>query len=568
MPNPSMLDQDHTIGPESETNNDSSESFGDILSQYEQSHSHRAEEGAKGLEGTVVAVSGESVFLDIGFKTEGIIPLAEFQSSGDTVKPGDKLPVSIKGRDPEGYYELSRIKVERPKDWSSLEKAFADKAAIAGVVSAVVKGGVSVDVGVRAFMPASRSGAKDAAEMEKLVGQEIRCRIIKLDVADEDVVVDRRAVLEDEERAAKDRRYSEVKEGETIRGTVRSLTEYGAFVDIGGVDALLHVADISWGRINKPADVLTVGQQIETKVLKVDPAKRRISLGMKQLQPHPWDLASEKYKAGDRVQGSVTRVADFGAFVELEKGVEGLIHLSEMSWSKKVRKPADVVKAGDQVDVVILGVNQADRRISLGLKQALGDPWAGIAQKFPVGSVAEGTVTSLQRFGAFIQLVEGVEGMIHVGDISAEKRINHPQDVLKMGQVVKAQVLEIDAEKRRLRLGMKQLVPTSLDEYIAEHKEGDVVTGRMTDVSGGRARVELGEGIQGFCRISSESAEPEEKPSDPSANLSSLTSMLEAKWKGGRGGPAKREPARSGQIRSFKIVKLDAAGKKIDLEIA
>jgi small subunit ribosomal protein S1 len=562
-----MLDQDRATGPESQTTNEPAESFGDLLSQFEQSHSHKPEEGGKGLEGTVVAISGESVFLDIGFKIEGIIPLAEFQKAGDTVKRGDKLAVSIKGRDPEGYYELSRIRVERPKDWSSLEKAFADKAAIAGTVSGVVKGGLSVDVGVRAFMPASRSGARDAAEMEKLVGQEIRCRIIKLDVADEDVVVDRRAILEEEERAAKDRRYSEVKEGETVRGTVRSLMDYGAFVDIGGVDALLHVADISWGRVNKPSDALAVGQEIEARVLKVDPAKKRISLGLKQLQPHPWDLVSEKYKTGDRVHGTVTRVADFGAFVELERGVEGLIHLSEMSWSKKVRKPSDVVKAGDQVDVVVLGVNQADRRISLGLKQTLGDPWAEVAQKFPVGAVVEGNVISLQKFGAFVQVAEGVEGMIHVGDISPEKRINHPQDVLKMNQAVKAQVLEIDAEKRRLRLGMKQLVPTSLDEYIAEHKEGDVVTGRMTDVSSGRARVELGEGIQASCRLSAE-AEREEKSVQPSADLSSLTSMLQAKWKGGASGPAKREPARAGQIRSFRIVKLDAAGKKIELEIA
>src|ERR1017187_4003011 len=256
------------------------------------------------------------------------------------------------------------MKVERPKDWSSLEKAFADKTAIAGVVSAVVKGGVSVDVGVRAFMPASRSGAKDAAEMEKLIGQEIRCRIIKLDVADEDVVVDRRAVLEEEERAAKERRYTEIKEGEIVEGTVRSLTDFGAFVDIGGVDALLHVADISWSRVNKPADALSAGQQVRVKVLKVDPAKRRISVGMKQLQPHPWELVAEKYKVGDRVKGSVTRVAEFGAFVELDKGVEGLVHLSEMSWSKKIRKPSDVVKAGDQVDVVILGVNRSEEHTS------------------------------------------------------------------------------------------------------------------------------------------------------------------------------------------------------------
>lgn len=569
MPNPSMLDQDRVTAPGSQTNNEPGESFGDILSEFEQSHSHKAEKGGKGLEGTVVSVTAESVFLDIGYKTEGIIPVAEFQKAGVTVKPGDKYQVSSKGRDPEGYYELSLLKVERPKDWSSLEKAFADKAAILGVVTAVIKGGVSVDVGVRAFMPASRSGAKDAAEMEKLIGQEIRCRIIKLDVADEDVVVDRRAVLEEEERAVKERRYSEVKEGENITGTIRSVTDYGAFVDIGGVDALLHVADISWGRVNKPSDVLTVGQQIEAKVLKVDPAKRRISLGMKQLQPHPWDLAGEKYKVGERVRGSVTRVTDFGAFVELERGVEGLIHLSEMSWSKKARKPSDVVKAGEQVEVVVLGVNLADRRISLGLKQAMGDPWADVTQKFNAGTIVEAPVVSLTKFGAFVQIAEGVEGMIHVGDISAEKRINHPQDLLKVGQIVKAQILEVDLEKRRLRLGMKQLIPTSLDEYIAEHQEGNVVTGRMTEVSGGRARVELGEGIQATCKLPAEQAAQDDKPADSKADLSSLSSMLAAKWKGGRGGGvAKNEPPRAGQIRSFRIVKLDGAAKKIELELA
>ena len=373
MSNPSMLDQDRPVDPKSPTTTEPNESFGDILSEYEQSHTHRIrEEGKRGLEGTVVAITGESVFLDIGFKTEGTIPLADFQSTGDTVKPGDKLPVSIKGRGPDGYYELSRIHVERPKDWSSLEAAFANKSAIAGVITAVVKGGVSVDVGMRAFMPASRSGARDAAEMEKLVGQEIRCRIIKLDIADEDLVVDRRVILEEEERVNKEQRYSQVKEGDIVNGTIRSLTDYGAFVDIGGVDALLHVADISWARVNKPADVLKAGDQVQAKILKVDPAKKRISLGLKQLQPHPWDLVAEKFKVGDRVTGSVTRVAEFGAFVELEKGIEGLVHLSEMSWSKKVRKPSDVVKPGDQVEVVVLGVNAGDRRISLGLKQAIG----------------------------------------------------------------------------------------------------------------------------------------------------------------------------------------------------
>jgi small subunit ribosomal protein S1 len=570
MPKSSILDQDPSAGPDSQINSEPVESFADILSQYEQTSSHAGEE-RRGFNGTVVAVTAESVLVDIGFKTEGILPLADFTKAGETVKRGDKIPVSIKGRDPEGYYELSRMKVERPRDWSALEKAFADKAPIAGVVTAVVKGGLSVDVGVRAFMPASRSGAREAADVEKLVGQEIRCRIIKLDTADEDVVVDRRAVLEDEEREAKEKRYSQVKEGETVTGTVRSLTDFGAFVDIGGVDALLHVADISWGRVNKPADVLKPGQEVEAKVLKVDAAKRRIAIGLKQLQPHPWDLVGEKYKVGDRVQGTVTRLAEFGAFVELEKGVEGLIHLSEMSWSKKVRKPADAVKTGEQVEVAVLGVNQAERRISLGLKQVLGDPWAEVPRKFPVDSQVEGIVTSLQKFGAFVELAEGVEGMVHVGDISAEKRINHPQEVLKVGQTVKALVLEADVAKRRLRLGMKQLVPTGLDEYIAEHKAGDVVTGRMTDVSGGRARVELGEGVPATCRIQSDPAGgAQSEPANDKTDLSSLTSMLEAKWKkgGASAGATRDEAPRSGQIRSFRIVKLDAALKRIEVELA
>jgi small subunit ribosomal protein S1 len=543
------------------------ESFGNILSQFEQSHTVQRAEGAR--DGTVVSVSADSVFIDIGFKSEGVLPLSELHGE---VKAGDKLQVTIKGRAPEGYFELTLSKAARPTDWSALEKAFADKTTIVGTVTAVVKGGLSVDVGVRAFMPASRSGARDAAEMEKLVEQEIRCRIIKLDAADEDIVVDRRAVAEEEERTAKDRRYSEVKEGDTVSGTVRSLTDYGAFVDIGGVDALLHVSDISWSRINKPADALTVEQLIEVKVLKIDPEKRRVSVGLKQLQPHPWDAVADKYKTGERVRGTVTRVMDFGAFVELEPGVEGLIHVSEMSWVKKVKKPSDLVKPGETVEAVILGVSANERRMSLGLKQALGNPWVDIAQKFPVGSVAEGPVVSITKFGAFVEVAEGIEGMIHVSDMSAEKRINHPQDMLKVGQTVKAQVLELDAEKRRLKLGMKQLVPTDIDEYLAEHKEGDVVSGRIVEVSSGVARVELGEGIQAVYRISVGKAEREPSSANQSAekksDLASLTSMLQARWKGGAAEKfAEPQELQAGQIRSFRIMKLDQEAKKVEVEL-
>jgi small subunit ribosomal protein S1 len=418
-------------------------------------------------------------------------------------------------------------------------------------------------------MPNSRSGARDAAEIAKLVEQEIRCRITKLDEAEEDVVVDRRIVLEEEERAAKGRRYSEVQEGAIVHGTVRSLTDYGAFIDIGGVDALLHVSDISRSRVSKPADVLSVGQEVEVKILKIDSEKRRISVGMKQLEPDPWDSVATKFRPGERARGTVTRVLDFGAFVELEPGIEGLIHISEMSWAKKVRTPGDVVKPGDTVETVILGVNVGERRISLGLKQALGDPWADAAQKFAVGSLIEGPVTSLTKFGAFVQLSEGIEGMIHISDMSAEKRIHHPQDILKVGQSVKAQVLEVDSEKRRLKLGIKQLVPTSIEEYIAERKVGNVVSGRVMEISGEQARVELGEGIHGTCRIAAQHAAKENPPAESKADLGSLSSMLKAHWKGGASaGESKAEAVCAGQIRSFRIAKLDPAAKKIELALA
>src|SRR5277367_3521170 len=543
---------------------DPTESFKDIFSEYEQSHSRKGEPRTPRREGTVIAVTADSIVLDIGFKTEGVLPLTAFPAE-KLPKPGDKIQVTVKGRDPEGYYELTRGKVERPTDWESLQKAFAEKSTIVGTVTGVVKGGVSVDVGVRAFMPASRSGTKDAAELAKLVEQEIRCRIIKLDVDDEDVVVDRRAIAEDEERAGKQRRFSELKEGDTVNGEIRSLTDYGAFVDIGGADALLHVGEISWHRVNKPSDVLSAGQRIEAKIIKIDAEKNRIAISMKQLQAHPWDAVAEKFKPGERVRGTVTRLMDFGAFVEIEPGIEGLIHISEMSWAKRVRTASDVVKSGETVEAVILSVKPEERRISLGLKQALGDPWAGAAEKFAPGTVIEGPITSLTKFGAFVQLTEGVEGMVHISEITAEKRINHPQEVLRLGQVVKAQVLALDTEKRLIRLSMKQLVPTGLDEYLAEHKEGDTVTGRLTEVSQGKARVELGEGVVATCRLPEEGSKKEDKPAEPSssspkADLSSLGSMLQARWKSGP--PAeetKPEGLRAGQVRKFRIAKLDPA---------
>ncbi|MEI9977441.1 MAG: 30S ribosomal protein S1 [Edaphobacter sp.] len=543
------------------------ESFDAILSQFERTHSRRSSEDSRQIAGTVVAVTVDSVLVDIGYKSEGILPLSLFESTGEKVEPGAKLLVSVKGRNEEGYYELSRLREAQPKDWTSLEQAFADKAIIAGTVTAVVKGGLSVDVGVRAFMPGSRSGVRDAAEMEKLVGQEIRCRIIKLDAAEEDIVVDRRAVVEEEQRSSKEQRYSQIQEGDIVSGTVRSLTDYGAFIDIGGVDGLLHIGDIAWTRVEKPSDVLTAGQQIDARVLKVEPSGKRISLGLKQLQPHPWDAVPGKYTSGERIRGKVTRVTDFGAFVELEPGVEGMVHLSEMSWAKKVRKPGDMVKPGDVVEVMILGVNPAERRISLGLKQTLGDPWADVSEKFLSGSEVEGPITSFTKFGAFVQLAEGVEGMIHVSEISAEKRIERPQDVLRTGQTVKAKVLDVDKEKRQIKLSMKQLIPTGLDEFIAEQKVGKVVSGRLIEISGEQGTVELGDGIHATARLVLESA-PQEPSQSSAVDLSSLGSMLAARWKNGPSpAEAKAEPVRAGQVRSFRITMLDRGAKKIRLQL-
>jgi small subunit ribosomal protein S1 len=576
MSNPiSSLREEDVREQEGQNPSEAESSFGDILNQFEQTHTHEAPAGEKGREATVVAINDENVFFDIGQKTEGIMPVSALRDDQGPVpiKPGDVILVGVNGRNEEGYYQLSLIKVDRPKDWSGLQKAFDEKLTISGVVTAVIKGGLSVDVGMRAFMPASRSGARDVPEMQTLVGQEIACRIIKLDTEKEDIVVDRRVVLEEERAKAKEEKLSCLQPGMVVHGTVRSLLDYGAFIDIGGVDGMLHVADISHGRVNKPADALAIGQELDVKILKVDPAKKRISLGLKQLQPDPWTTVADKFHTGDRVKGTVARVTDFGAFVELEPGLDGLIHLSEMSWSKKVRKPSDLLKPGDTVEVVVLAVNPSDKRISLGLKQALGDPWDEVEKNYPVGAIVEGPVTQLKQFGAFVQVTENVEGMIHVGDIVNEKRINHPQDELKVGQVVRAIVLENDRDKRRLRLGLKQLVPTSLDEYMAEHKEGDEVTGRVAEVNRGRAAVELGEGVQGTC-VLAEKEQKQEQKSSP-VDVSALSSMLASRWKGSGGaaavpdteGSPKRELIKAGQIRRFRITRMDAGKKKIELDL-
>ncbi|MGA3068589.1 MAG: S1 RNA-binding domain-containing protein [Terracidiphilus sp.] len=565
--------------PNPDQTGEAAESFADLLSAFERTHSHKGEPGARQLQGVVVSLSADQVFLDIGYKTEGVLPRSAFDNNAEAVKIGDSFPVSVTGRNEEHYYELSRFRVAQPRDWSALEAAFAERLAVVGTVTEVIKGGLSVDIGVRAFMPASRSGAKDAAELEKLVGTQINCRITKLDVTDENVVVDRRIVLEEQARGLIQARHEALKEGDTVSGTVRSLMPYGAFIDLGGIDGLLHVSDIAHSRIAKPEDALSIGQQLQLRILKIDSETRKISLGLKQLQPEPWDKAPEHLAAGQRIAGTVTRVADFGAFVEIEPGIEGLIHISEMTYGKKVRHPSDILKPGDRVDAVILSVKPEERRIALGLKQTLADPWIEAPSKFPAGTQIEGPVTKLMNFGAFVQVTDGIEGLVHISEISADKRINHPQDVLRVGQVVKAQVLAIDPEKRQIKLSIKQLIPSHIDEYIAEHKAGDRVSGRVVEQSATLAHVELGDGIRAICRTAF--ATPSQAPSATKAapaleplpagkpDLSSLGSMLKARWKGSApAAQSKPEPFSEGQIRAFKIVKLDPEAKKIEVELA
>lgn len=562
--------RDEVVAPAEES------TFGDILNQYDQEH--KTEPG-QSLPGTVVSVSAEAIIVDIGRKMEGQLNPAPFTDAAGKIvlSKGDAVQVVVTGRNPEGYYELSALKVKRPVDWTGFKKAFEEKAIVAGTVTEIVKGGLRVDMGVRAFLPASRSGARDPIELEKLLGQEIRCRITKIDEENDDVVVDRRGVLEEEAAQAKQHAFELLQEGSVVHGTVRTVTDFGAFVDLGGVDGLLHIADMSWHRVAKPSDVVSVGDSVEVKILKIDAASRRISLGIKQLQPDPWTLATENLKQGDRVKGKVVRLADFGAFVEIAPGVDGLIHLSSLSWGKRVRKPSDVVKVGDQVDAVVMEVKASEKRISLSLKEALGDPWEEADTKFPAGTIVEDApITNMAKFGAFVDLGEGLEGMIHVADITREKRLDHPKELLTVGQKVRAIVLETDRAKRRIRLGMKQLEPTAIDHFFNDHKIGETLSGRVTSVEGNAAKVELAEGVTGLYRFPKEEAPPPPASKAPepakSTDLSSMTAMLTARWKqGGTTGPTesapRKERMRVGEIRMFRIVLMDPNRKIVDVEL-
>ncbi|MBA3973700.1 MAG: 30S ribosomal protein S1 [Candidatus Solibacter sp.] len=541
-------------------------SFGDVLREFEAEHASRPDAI---LEGTILSVTPDAVVIDVGRKMEGIIR-PDAPGLPQTLIPGAAIHVSITGRTDDGYYTLSTIHVEQPRDFTALQSAFDQKHVISGTVTELVKGGLRVDVGVPAFLPASRSGIREMNEMSTLIGQTIECRVTKLDVSNPDrpdVVIDRRSVLEEQAHAARAEAFGVFREGMVLQGKVRSLTDFGAFVELApGVDGLLHVTDISWNRVDKPASVLAPGQSVDVKILKINSQTRKIGLGMKQLTPDPWSVAVETFKPGDRATGKVVRLADFGAFVELLPGVDGLIHLSEMSWTKRVHKPSEVLQAGEQVEVVVLEIKHADKRISLGLKQALGNPWDGVEKKYPVGSTVEGPVTNLAAFGAFVDLGNGIEGMIHIGDITREKRLQHPKEALTSGQVVKAAVVEVDKGKKRIRLSMKQLEPTSADVFISEHAVGDLLSGRVVEVHGAAAKIEISEGVHARCKLKDES--PAKQQAAAETDVTGLAAMLASRWKSGPAPSSGKDSIRPNQIRSFKIVALDAEARKIDVELA
>jgi small subunit ribosomal protein S1 len=460
-----------------------------------------------------------------------------------SVQPGDTIDVMIDrhGPEPEGYVLLSHEKATRIRSWDNLEKAHREGLLVSGHVAGRVKGGLSVDVGVKAFMPSSQVDVRPVHNLDVLIGQDIPVKIVKVNRRRGNVVVSRKLAIEEEVVARKRGTLDELQEGSVVTGVVKNLTEYGAFVDLGGIDGLLHVSDMSYGRVNHPSEVVSVGDEISVKVLKFDREKERVSLGLKELTPDPWQTAAERYPVHGRVVGHVVSVTDYGAFVELEPGVEALIHISEMTWSRRMKHPSKVVKPGDQVEAVVLAVQPKDRRISLGIKQLEPDPWTTVEQRYSVGSVVEGRVRKLTDFGAFIEIEEGIDGLVHISDVSWTKRVKHPSEVLKKGQLVQAVVLHINASSRRLSLGIKQLQPDAWEMFFRSHQVGDTVRGKACRAANFGVFVELAEGVEGLCHNSEIPGGLDKKKDEP--------------------------PLEIGRDYDFKIIKMSEAEKKIGLSV-
>jgi small subunit ribosomal protein S1 len=479
------------------------EEYARLLDSYDSSFRNIAE--GEVVKGTVLKVTASEVIVDVGYKSEGIIQVDEFlDENGEiTVQPGDIVDVLLeRTEDREGYVVLSREKAEKMKIWDEVEKAYAERKVVIGRVIERIKGGLAVDIGVRAFLPGSQIDVRPVRNLDALRGQELRMRVIKVNKKRGNIVLSRKALLEEENAEKKKHTLETLAEGKVLKGVVKNITDYGAFIDLGGIDGLLHITDMSWGRVGHPSELFKVNDEIDVIVLKYDPATERVSLGHKQLITDPWANVMDRYPVGARMGGKVVSLTDYGAFVELEAGVEGLIHVSEMSWSKRVKHPSKILNVGDTVDAMVLGVDPTARRISLGLKQVETNPWHDLAGKYPVGSKITGKVRNLTEFGAFVEVEEEIDGLIHISDMSWSKRIKHPSEVLKKGDVVEAMVLNIDAENQRLSLGLKQLATDIWDDFFSRHHVGDTIEGKVVRMTNFGAFVELDEGIEGLIHVS------------------------------------------------------------------
>ena len=477
--------------------------FSKLLDIYDNSFRNIAE--GEVMKGIVLKVTPSEVIVDIGYKSEGIIGVDEFlDERGEvTVQPGDTVDVLLeRTEDRDGYVVLSREKAEKMKIWDEVEKAYAERKVVIGRVIERIKGGLAVDIGVRAFLPGSQIDVRPVRNLDALRGQELRMRVIKVNKKRGNIVLSRKVLLEEENAEKKKHTLHTLAEGKVLKGTVKNITDYGAFIDLGGIDGLLHITDMSWGRVGHPSELFKVNDEIDVIVLKYDPATERVSLGHKQLVNDPWSNVSDRYPVGARVSGKVVSLTDYGAFIELEPGVEGLIHVSEMSWSKRVKHPSKILNVGDPIDAQVLGVDATARRISLGLKQVETNPWHELADKYPVGSKIVGKVRNLTEFGAFVEVEDDIDGLIHISDMSWSKRIKHPSEVLKKGDKVEAMVLNIDAENQRLSLGLKQLATDIWDDFFSRHQVGQTIEGKVVRVTNFGAFVELDEGIEGLIHVS------------------------------------------------------------------
>jgi small subunit ribosomal protein S1 len=496
--------------------------------------------GDKVVSGTVIKQTEKHLVIDVGLKSEGLVPLEQVLDHTGAVKfqPGDVIEVVIEREEPEGGYLVSYERAQRLRVWDVIEKAANDKTPVMGTVISRVKGGLTVDIGLKAFLPGSQLEIRPVRNLDGYLGQQIEVRVIKLNKKRGNVVVSRKEILEEEQNAKRSTTLEQLGEDAILTGTVKNLTDYGAFVDLGGIDGLLHITDMSWGRLTHPRDLVNVGDEIQVKVLKFDKDKQRVSLGFKQLTPDPWLDATERYPVGAHVKGRVLSVTDYGAFVELEQGIEGLVHLSEMTWSKRLKHPSKLVKPGDEVETVVLSVNPSDRRISLGMKQLLDNPWENLTERYPAGTVVEGRVRNLTDFGAFIEIEDGIDGLVHVSNLSWTKRVKHPSEIVKKGEKVKAVVLGVEPQNRRLSLGIKQLQPDVWESFFATHRVGDIVHGKVLRTAQFGAFVEIAEGVEGLCHIS--------EAGDDAGGESKLETGLE---------------------HDFKIIKINVEEKKVGLSL-